>query len=88
MSEILFQRSRIGSSFTKGHPTFQGNDLTSDSARAFATLGLIAGIPAKRASEALDHLTIEITLDLYSHVLPSMEEDRMLAIDNLLKREV
>ena len=88
MPGIIFQSSRIGSTFPKGNPTFQGNDLTGDSASAFATLGLIAGIPAKRASEALDHLTIEITLDLYSHVLPSMEEDRMLAIDNLLKREV
>mgnify|MGYP001235262641 CR=1 FL=1 len=55
---------------------------------AFATLGLVAGIPAKIVSEALGHSTVGITLDLYSHVLPSMEEDRMLTIDNLLKREV
>ena len=55
---------------------------------AFATLGLIAGIPAKIVSEALGHSTIGITLDLYSHVLPSMEQEHMLTIDNLLKREV
>ena len=88
MPEIIFQSSRIGSTFPKGNPTCQGNDLTSDSASAFVTLGLIAGIPAERVSEALDHLTIGITLDLYSHVLPSMEEEHMLTIDNLLKREV
>ena len=52
------------------------------------TLGLIAGIPDKIVSEALGHSTIGITLDLYSRVLPSMEEEHMLTIDNLLKREV
>ena len=32
-------------------------------------------MPAKVVSEALDHGSVAITLDRYSHVLPGMQED-------------
>lgn len=39
-----------------------------------ATPALAAGIPAKVVSERLGHAGIAITLDRYSHVLPSLDE--------------
>lgn len=45
-----------------------------------ATLLLLAGVPAKVVSERLGHSSITITLDLYSHVLPDMQQD---AVDKL-----
>lgn len=51
-----------------------------------ATLLLLAGTPAKIVSERLGHATIAITLDLYSHVLPDMQADAALAMDNILDR--
>ena len=80
--EVTKEFTRFVREHNLPHLTFHGLR------HAFATLGLIAGIPAKIVSEALGHSTIGITLDLYSHVLPSMEEEHMLTIDNLLKREV
>lgn len=49
-----------------------------------ATLLLLAGTPAKVVSERLGHASIGITLDLYSHVLPSMQDDAALAISRIL----
>jgi integrase len=40
-----------------------------------ATLMLIAGIHPKVVSERLGHASIAITMDTYSHVLPSLQED-------------
>lgn len=40
-----------------------------------ATLMLACGVPAKVASERLGHNAVSITLDLYSHVLDSMQKD-------------
>ncbi|MEU4208215.1 tyrosine-type recombinase/integrase [Rothia terrae] len=40
-----------------------------------ATHLLQAGVPAKVVQERLGHKTISITLDVYSHVLPSMQQD-------------
>lgn len=49
-----------------------------------ATLMLLAGVPAKVVSERLGHASIGITLDTYSHVLPSMQADAAAAMDRLL----
>ena len=35
------------------------------------------GVPAKVVQELLGHSTISITMDVYSHVLPSMQKDAM-----------
>ena len=40
-----------------------------------ATMALARGIHPKVVQERLGHSTIGITLDTYSHVLPSMQED-------------
>jgi integrase len=46
-----------------------------DLRHSHATLGLAAGIPAKVMSERLGHSKVGITLDLYSHVMPGMQEE-------------
>jgi integrase len=52
---------------------------------AFATLGLVGGMAPKTVSEHLGHSSIVITLDLYSHVLPNMQEELVNVVANLLK---
>ena len=41
---------------------------------------------AKTVSEHLGHSSVVITLDLYSHVLPNMQEELVNVVANLLKR--
>lgn len=48
-----------------------------------ATLMLAAGISAKVASNRLGHSNISITLDLYSHVLHTIDMDAATKIDNI-----
>lgn len=52
-----------------------------DLRHSHATLMLSCGVPAKVASERLGHSNIGITLDLYSHVLDSMQKDAAEKID-------
>ena len=53
---------------------------------AYASLCLVAGIDSKYVSESLGHSTISTTLDLYSHIIPSMQQHAADAVANLLKR--
>ena len=46
-----------------------------------ATLLLLARVHPKVVSERLGHASVGITLDLYSHVLPSMQSEAAAAID-------
>jgi integrase len=46
-----------------------------------ATHMLASGVHVKVASERLGHSKIGITLDLYSHVLPGMQEDAVAKVD-------
>ncbi|MGA9159784.1 MAG: tyrosine-type recombinase/integrase [Actinomycetota bacterium] len=48
---------------------------------AFATRLLEANIHPKLVSEALGHASVGITLDVYSHVLPTMSRTAADAID-------
>jgi len=48
-----------------------------------ATLMLSRGVHPKVASEMLGHSTIAITLDLYSHVTPTIQRDAADAVDAL-----
>ena len=41
---------------------------------SYATAALKAGVPVKVISERLGHATAAITLDIYSHVIPGMDE--------------
>ena len=54
---------------------------------AHATLLLETGVNPKVVSERLGNSTIAITMDVYSHVLPGMQEAAALALDEKLARE-
>ncbi|MDA1570484.1 tyrosine-type recombinase/integrase, partial [Bacillus cereus] len=49
-----------------------------------ATLLLVKGVNVKVISERLGHSNIKITLDTYSHVLPTMQEDAVNKIEEIL----
>jgi len=53
---------------------------------ANATLAMTAGVNPKVVSETLGHSTVGLTLDLYSHVTPNMQEEAAQAVANLLRR--
>jgi integrase len=65
---------------TAGLPLIRFHDLR----HTAATLLLLQGVPAKVVSEMLGHATIAITLDVYSHVLPSMQQDAAQAMEAVL----
>jgi len=56
-----------------------------DLRHAHATHLLASGIHPKIASERLGHSKVGITLDLYSHVMPGMQEDAVAKLDVALK---
>jgi integrase len=49
-----------------------------------ATLLLGRGVHAKLVQELLGHATISVTLDTYSHVLPSMGDRTATAMEDVL----
>jgi integrase len=51
-----------------------------------ATLLLLAGVNPKIVSERLGHASVRITLDIYSHVLPDMQDVATAALDAVLTR--
>ncbi|MGE3077241.1 MAG: tyrosine-type recombinase/integrase [Dehalococcoidia bacterium] len=51
-----------------------------------ATLLMMAGLHPKVVSERLGHATVSITLDVYSHVVPSMQTEAAEAMDRLLTK--
>jgi integrase len=62
-----------------GLPHLRFHDLR----HAHATLMLAKGVHPKVVSERLGHASIGITLDTYSHVLPSMQAEAADAVDEL-----
>jgi integrase len=56
-----------------------------DLRHAHATHLLANGVHPKVASERLGHSKVGITLDLYSHVIPGMQEDAAEMVDTALK---
>jgi len=52
-----------------------------------ATLLLVQGVHPKVVQERLGHSQISLTLDTYSHVLPSMQQDAADRMDSLLGKE-
>jgi integrase len=57
-----------------------------DLRHAHATHLLSNGVHPKVASERLGHSRVGITLDLYSDVLPGMQEDAALRVDVALQQ--
>ena len=48
-----------------------------------ATLLLTMGVHVKVVQELLGHSTVTMTLNVYSHVLPSLQQDAMDKLSNL-----
>jgi integrase len=67
-----------------GLPAIRFHDLR----HSTATLLLSLGVHAKVVQEMLGHTQISMTMDIYSHVLPSMQEDAVNRLNNLLKEGV
>ncbi len=65
-----------------GLPNMRFHDLR----HSAATIMLGMGVHPKLVQELLGHSNISITLDTYSHVLPSMQRDMMDGLDNLFKK--
>jgi integrase len=57
-----------------------------DLRHSHATQLLLAGVHPKIAQERLGHSTISVTLDLYSHVTATMQEDAAAKIDAAFRR--
>ena len=51
-----------------------------------ATLLLSLGVHPKVVQELLGHTQISMTMDIYSHVLPSMQQDAVSRLNDLLKK--
>lgn len=64
-----------------GLPHMRFHDLR----HSAATILLTMGIHPKVVQELLGHSTISMTMDIYSHVLPSMQQDAMDKWDNLFQ---
>jgi hypothetical protein len=64
-----------------GLPPIRFHDLR----HTAATLLLGQGVHPKIVSEMLGHSTVNITLDLYSHVTPTMQRAAVNALDSLLR---
>jgi len=58
-----------------------------DLRHAHATMLLTQGVHPKIVSERLGHSAIAITLDTYSHVLPSLQAEAVADLDRLLELE-
>jgi integrase len=50
----------------------------------FASLMLLNGVAPKIISEALGHASVAFTMDVYSHILPGMQEEAMALLDRIL----
>ena len=67
-----------------GLPIIRFHDLR----HSVATLLLTAGIHPKIVQELLGHSQISLTLDTYSHVLPSLQEDAVNRLNVLLTQRL
>ena len=65
-----------------GLPPIRFHDLR----HTFATLQLAAGTNPKIVSEVLGHKEVAITLDRYSHALPTLQTRAMARLDSVLGR--
>ena len=69
------------------HEMDTGSVRLHDLRHSFASLALANGEHPKVVSDILGHATISITLDLYSHVLPGMQEQTALRLEQRLTRK-
>lgn len=69
---------------TAGLPAIRFHDLR----HTAATLLLAAGVHPKVVQERLGHASVALTLDTYSHVLPSMQRDAADRLEEMLGKRV
>jgi integrase len=67
-----------------GLPNIKFHDLR----HSHATLGLSAGVHPKVMQERLGHSQISVTMDTYSHVMPTMQRDAANSFDGILTAAV
>lgn len=65
-----------------GLPNMRFHDLW----HSAATILLVAGVHPKLVQERMGHSTIAMTIDIYSHVIPSMQQEVVDKIDNIFER--
>lgn len=63
-----------------GLPGLRLHDLR----HAYATALLTAGVHPKVASEALGHSSVAFTMDTYQHLMPTMQEQAVSAIEEAI----
>ncbi|HEV2070564.1 MAG TPA: tyrosine-type recombinase/integrase [Acidimicrobiales bacterium] len=63
-----------------GVPVIRFHDLR----HTGATLALADGVPVKVVSERLGHASIQITYDVYAHVIPGMQQEAAVRIGGLV----
>ena len=68
----------------KGLPRIRFHDLR----HTHATHLLANGVHSKVAQERLGHASVGVTLDLYSHVLPGMQEDAAAKVDAAIRAAI
>src|SRR5215470_13830513 len=67
-----------------GLPDIRFHDLR----HSAATLLLSVGVHPKIVQEILGHSQISITMDVYSHVLPGMQQDAMSMLNAVLREGI
>jgi integrase len=55
---------------------------------AHATHLLTANVHPKIVQERVGHASISMTLDLYSHVVPGMQEEAAASVDTLMRAAI
>ena len=91
---LLFRARRGGpireSRFAQDHfkPLLKSAELPAirlyDLRHTAATISLIAGVSPKVISEQLGHASVAFTLDVYSHILPHMQDAAAEKVQALL----
>jgi len=64
-----------------GLPRIRFHDLR----HTAATLLLVQGVHPKIVQDLLGHSTINLTMDVYSHVLPNLQEEAATKMEALLR---
>ena len=67
-----------------GLPRIRFHDLR----HSAATILLSMGVHPKVVQELLGHSSISMTIDTYSHILPSMQQEAMHKLDDLFRQQL
>jgi integrase len=62
----------------------QSGAASRDLRHTHATLALQAGMHPKVVSERLGHMTVALTLDIYCHAIPAMQQDAAATVADLV----